>query len=219
MGASSTINPSTVFFSQDHVGMVKKNYITKKLYGVAILTLVFAGLNWGSVVIFKTDAISSLFGKDSAISKFIFVFVAACAIFVGSSRDSYLPFLGETVLPCSVLQERIPDRAEVKVRIVAPVGHKVIYWAAEPTATEQKMFTTWQDAYGDFNNVGVAIADAEGSALLQVRRPQSYWVPPGRRLAPHIHYRICGQDGILGPVRSLFIEERLEGFGNAIHLE
>ena len=199
--------------------MGKKNYISKKFYSVAILTLVLAGLNWGSLVIFKNDAVSSLFGKDSLVSKLFFIFVAFCAVYVGMSRDSYLPFLGETVMPCSILQEKVPDRAELKVRITAPVGHKVLYWAAEPGSADQKMFPTWQDAYGDFNNMGIAIADAEGSALLQVRRPQSYWVPFAKRLEPHVHYRICGSDGMLGPVRSLFIEERIEGFGNAILLD
>jgi hypothetical protein len=67
--------------------------------------------------------------------------------------------------------------------------------------------------------VGVAIAESDGSALLQVRRPQPYWVPPGHRLEPHVHYRICGKNGMLGPVRSLFIEERVEGFGTAVHIK
>ena len=194
-----------------------KNYITKKIYGLAILLLVLGGINWGSVAIFKTDAISSLFGKDSLFSRLLFVFVAFAAIYVGTSRDSYLPFLGQTVLPCSVLQEKIPEHAELKVRIIAPAGHKVLYWASEPsTDTSVK---NWQDAYANFDNAGVAIAESDGSALLQVRRPQAYWVPPGRKLEPHVHYRICGENGMMGPVRSLFIEERVEGFATAIHIE
>lgn len=194
-----------------------KNYITKKIYGLAILLLVLGGLNWGSVAIFKTDAISSLFGTNSLFSRLLFVIVAFAAIYVGTSRDSYLPFLGQTVLPCSVLQEKIPEHAELKVRIIAPAGHKVLYWAAEPTTDTS--VKNWQDAYANFDNAGVAIAESDGSALLQVRRPQAYWVPPGSKLEPHIHYRICGENGMMGPVRSLFIEERVEGFGTAIHIE
>lgn len=194
-----------------------KNYITKKIYGLAILLLVLGGINWGSVAIFKTDVVSSLFGKDSLFSRLLFVIIAFAAIYVGISRDSYLPFLGQTVLPCSVLQEKIPEQAELKVRIIAPAGRKVLYWASEPsTDTSVK---NWQDAYANFDNAGVAIAESDGSALLQVRRPQAYWVPPGRKLEPHVHYRICGENGMMGPVRSLFIEERVEGFATAIHIE
>jgi uncharacterized membrane protein YuzA (DUF378 family) len=199
--------------------MGQKEYIKKKLYGLAILILVLSGFNWGFVAIFKTDVVSSLFGKDSLISRLFFIFIVFCAIYVGISRDSYLPFLGETVLPCSALQEKIPDKAELKVRIIAPIGHKVIYWAAEPGTSTDGALKNWQDAYGNFENVGVAIAESDGSALLQVRRPQPYWVPLGHRLEPHVHYRICGKNGMLGPVRSLFIEERVEGFGTAVHIK
>jgi len=206
------------------IEMVSANmeYAKKKVYALCILVLVLAGINWGAVAIFKNDIVSSIFGKNSVFSKAFFIIVAACAIFVGSQRDAYLPFLGETVMPCSVLQEKIPDKADLKVRIVAPSGRKVIYWAAEPTAdVDEKLKTAkyWQEAYGKFDNAGVAIGDNEGSALLHVRRPQAYWVPPGRKLEPHVHYRICGENGMMGKVHSLYIEERVEGFGTAIELD
>ena len=144
--------------------------------------------------------------------------VAASALYIGLSRDSYLPFLGQTVIPCSLLNERTPEKADLKVRIIAPVGKKVLYWAASPENKEKQTSNSWREAYGHFENAGVAIAGEDGSALLQVQRPQSYWVPPGRKLEPHVHYRICSDDGMMGPVKSLFIEERIEGFGTAIHL-
>jgi len=195
-------------------------YIKKKTYAVCLLVLVIAGINWGTVAIFNIDAVSSLLGKNSIFTRIFFGFVAICAIYVGTSRDSYLPFLGETVLPCSVLQEKVPDKADLKVRITAQAGRKVLYWAAESLEATNKLSTlnNWKEAYGNFNNAGVAIADEEGSALLHVRRPQAYWVPPGKKLEPHVHYRICANDGMMGPVRSLYIEERAEGFASAIHI-
>lgn len=204
------------------MGSANMEYAKKKVYALCILVLVLAGINWGTVAIFKIDVVSSIFGKNSIFAKAFFIIAAACAIFVGSQRDAYLPFLGETVMPCSVLQEKIPDKADLKVRIVAPAGRKVIYWAAEPTAdVDEKLKTAkyWQDAYGKFDNAGVTIGDNEGSALLHVRRPQAYWVPPGRKLEPHVHYRICGENGMMGKVHSLYIEERVEGFGTAIELD
>lgn len=197
-----------------------RGMLTKKMHLVAVLLLVIGGLNWGMQAIFKIDAVSSLLGKDTLLTRGVFTLVALAAIYIGFSRDTYLPFLGETVMPCSVLKEKIPDNADLKVRIMAPHKHKVIYWAAEPSDANDKLkaVKNWKDAYGDYNNIGVAIAEEDGSALLHVRKPQPYWVPPGKKLQPHIHYRICGEGGLLGPVRSLFIEERLEGFGSAFHL-
>ena len=197
------------------------DFIKKKAYAICLFVLVLGGLNWGAVAIFKTDAVTALLGKNSVLCRIFFVIVALCAIYIGVSRDSYLPFLGETVIPCSILQEKVPDKADLKVRIIAPSTRKVLYWASEPNSnTNEKLSTlnNWKDAYGNFENAGVAIADAEGSALLHVRKPQSYWVPPGRKLEPHIHYRICAENGMMGPVRSLYIEERVEGFATAIHV-
>jgi len=192
--------------------------IEKKLFAVCLFLLVFSGLNWGTFAIFKTDIVSSLLGKGSLSSRVFFIVVAVAALYVGVSRDTYLPFLGQTVIPCSLLQERTPEKADLKVRILAPKGRKVLYWAANPEQNEKAPLKDWREAYGHFENAGIAVAGDDGSALLQVQRPQTYWVPPGRKLEPHVHYRICSDDGMMGPVRSLFIEERVEGFGTAIHL-
>jgi uncharacterized membrane protein YuzA (DUF378 family) len=194
------------------------NYLNKNLYVVAIFILVLGGLAFGTIAIFKIDAASALLGKGSLYVRLFAILVTLAAIYIGMSRDSYLPFLGETVMPCSVLSEKIPEHADLKVRVMAPKGHKVLYWAAEPKTDSDKATKNWKDAYGGFNNIGVAIAGEDGSAVLNVRRPQTYWVPPGRRLEPHVHYRICTNNGMLGSVRSLFIEEQVEGFGIVFHL-
>lgn len=192
--------------------------IEKKLFAVCLFMLVFSGINWGLLAIFKKDAVSSLLGSGSISSRIFFLVVACCAIYVGLSRDTYLPFLGQTVLPSSLLVEKVPEKADLKVRILAPRGKKVLYWAATPENKELHKELDWKQAYGNYENAGVTIAGDDGSALLQVQRPQSYWVPPGRKLEPHVHYRICSENGMVGPVRSLYIEERVEGFGTAIQL-
>jgi uncharacterized membrane protein YuzA (DUF378 family) len=196
------------------------DYLLKKLYAICVLLLVIGGLNWGTVAVFKTDAISALLGKDSIASRLIFIIVALAAVYIGFSRNSYLPFLGETVMPCTALSEKVPDKADLKVRVIAPTGFKVLYWAADAADESDKLKTlkNWKDAYGKFENIGIAIAGDDGSALLHVRKPQRYWVPPGMKLEPHVHYRVCSGDGMLGPVKSLYIEERVEGFATAIHI-
>jgi len=197
--------------------MLSKDYINKKIYLASIFLLVLSGLNWGTVAIFKTDILSSLMGKNTLGVRLFYVIIALAAIYVGFSRDSYLPFLGETVLPCSLLKEKTPDNADIKVRIIAPVGKKVLYWAADTAEDKElKNLKNWDIAYGNFENAGVSIAGDDGSALLMVKNPQSYTVPLKGKLEPHVHYRICGKNGMMGPVKSIFIESRVEGFGNAI---
>ena len=193
----------------------------KKIHALCLLFLILTGLDVGFYGLFRSEIIGYLFGFKSFTTRIICVVVGLSALNIGFSRDFYLPFLGETVLPCSLLTEKIPEKAELKVRIIAEPGKKVVYWAAEPESPADKALRygpSWKEAYGKFENAGISIAEEDGSALLQVRRPRRYWVPPGRKLEPHIHYRICAKDGMLGPVKSLFIEERAEGFGNAIHI-
>lgn len=199
------------------MGVFNKDVLRKKFHLWAIFLLVLGGLNWGAVGVFKTDLITYFLGKNSLSATLIFILVALSALWIGVQRDSYLPFLGDSVVPCSVLKEKVPDNAELKVRILAPAGRKVLYWASEPS-NDKNSKDTWKEAYGGFENAGVAIAESDNSAVLHIRRPQSYTVGFFRKLEPHVHYRICGLNGMMGPVRSLFIEESVEGFGNAFHL-
>jgi hypothetical protein len=50
-------------------------------------------------------------------------------------------------------------------------------------------------------------------AVLKVRPPQAYSVPFKGRLEPHIHFRICGETGILSRIKTVYVEDgRIEGF-------
>jgi hypothetical protein len=127
------------------------------------------------------------------------------------SRDFYLPFLGETVMPCAALEERTPSGADTTVTVQVPPNSKLLYWAAEPAAEELKQIQDWKLAYAAFSNIGVTTSDQSGTATLRVRNPQAYSVPFKGRLEPHIHYRICGEDGIMSRVNTVFINA-IEGF-------
>jgi hypothetical protein len=128
------------------------------------------------------------------------------------SRDTYFPFLGTTVLPCSVLAEKTPDGANTTLQVVVEPKAKVVFWAAEP-GTES--LYNWQEAYGRFANAGVTTADANGVATLRVRHPQPYTVPLKGTLPPHIHYRVCRDGGLMDPVQTTYV--RGEGFATVGH--
>lgn len=118
-------------------------------------------------------------------------------------RNVYLPFLGETVYPCDNLTEKTPDGADLSVKVTdVPANVKVVYWAAEPSTTI--IGNPW-DAYGKYENSGVVISDANGTATLSIRKPAGYKVPSGRKLNPHVHYRFCQESGILSSIRTATI--------------
>jgi hypothetical protein len=128
-------------------------------------------------------------------------------------RDTYLPFLGPMVAPCTVLENREPPGATKEIKVIVPANSKVIYWAAEPGAENMKELKSWKDAYVKYENAGVATANADGIAVLKVRPPQSYKVPFKGKIESHVHYRVCGDAGWMGSIQSAFINhDGPEGF-------
>ncbi len=171
---------------------------------VAMFLLVVGGLNWGFVAVFGVRG--DIFRHLGAIGRAIaHALVAVAALWVAFRRDTYLPFLGETVMPCSVLMDRVPDHADKEVHVdgLTP-GAKVIFWAAEPATEGLARIRTWQQAYLDYANAGVATVDGDGHAVFHVRKPAGYTIPGGRGLTAHVHWRVCGAgpDGMLGPVQT-----------------
>jgi uncharacterized membrane protein YuzA (DUF378 family) len=182
------------------------DYIKKKLFMIGMVLLVVGGFNWGMVALTGKDFVSSIFGRNSVIANGIFIAVGLAALGIGFFRDSYLPFLGPAVFPCSLLKEQTPEGADTEVRVLQKPGAKVMYWATEPANKDLQTISDWRKAYLSFRNAGVAEADANGYAILRVRKPQPYTVPMKGMLSPHIHYRVCMNNGFVGPVRTVTLD-------------
>ena len=163
----------------------------KKVHMLAVALLVLGGLLglW-------------CWRKRSFWGNALAVLIALAALYIGTQRDSYLPFLGETIIPCSVLRDRIPDHADLEVTVdhLKP-GAKVIFWAAEPATEGLAKIQDWQRAYLELANAGVATVTAAGTATLRIRKPQPYTVPLMGRLESHVHWRSCQDGGFMGPVQ------------------
>lgn len=183
---------------------MNQSYVMKKLYMVGVVLLIIGGFNAGLYVFTGENLVVSLFGRRSILTNALFLGMGVAALMLAFCRDFYLPFLGETVAPCSVMKEHVPEHADMKVNVRVNPGAKVMYWATEP-ATPEAGIPDWQQAYGGFKNAGVAIADAEGNAELAVRTPQAYSVPTKGKLNPHVHYRECGDDGMMKRVETAFL--------------
>ena len=192
-------------------GILTPEYAKHLLFLVSMGLLVVSALNWLFVAVFDVNSLETLFGKSIANALYILVGIAAISIMF--FRDSYLPFLGPMVAPCSVLQPREPPGATKAVKVIVPAHSKVIYWAAEPASESLKTVNSAMEAYQKYENAGVTVANADGIAILKVREPQSYKVPFMGKLESHIHYRICGESGFMGRVNTAYINHAgPEGF-------
>ena len=201
------------FYENRFVGVFNETYLQKLAFKIAISLLIVGGINWLLVGLFNINVVSRIFGK-SVFATFIYVLVGVSALVIMFDRDTYLPFLGPTVVPCSVLEVRDPPGATREVKINVGPNVKIIYWAAEPSSGEK--LNSWKNAYLDYQNAGVAISNGSGEAVLKIREPQSYKVPFKGKLEPHVHYRVCGseaQSGWMGKINTVTLNKStVEGF-------
>ncbi len=189
------------------------SYFQKFVFKIAIILLIIGALNWLSVGVFKINPLEKVTGTNSWIARTIYFLVGASALYIMFNRDTYLPFLGETVLPCAALAEHTPENADIQLEVKVPPRAKVLYWAAEPSTEGLKKLNDWRGAYLKYMNMGVTTANSQGVAVLRVRHPQPYTVPWKGRLEPHIHFRICGDNGMLSRIKTVFLSDgHVEGF-------
>jgi uncharacterized membrane protein YuzA (DUF378 family) len=182
-------------------------YYKKLAFKCAMVVLILAGLNGLMTGVFRINPLESLLGRK-LLGRTAYILIGLCAIAVMFDRDTYLPFLGPMVIPCSVLKDRSPSGATRSVQVKVRPGAKVLYWAAEPTGASEdlKRVKDWKRAYAQYDNAGVATAGEDGIATLRVREPQPYWVPMKGELQHHVHYRVCGEAGWMERVQTVFLD-------------
>jgi uncharacterized protein len=183
-------------------------YYKKLTYKVAVLFVIAGAVNWLLIGIFQYNLVQNLLGVKAG--RVVYVIVGLSAFLIMFNRDTYLPFLGESIAPCGAFPDRIPPGATKEIDIMVRPGAKVIYWASEPSLENLKQIVDWKKAYTQFENAGMVTADMQGRARLLVRPPQAYTVPMGGRLEPHIHYRVCEPKGWMGRVQTKFLSN--DGF-------
>ena len=178
---------------------------------IAISLVIIGALNWLAIGVARVNPLEKTFG--SSVSRVLYVIVGISALGLAFHRDTYLPFLGPTVIPCSLIPERIPDGADASVEVKVAPGAKVLYWAAEPATEGLKKINDWRGAYLKYMNAGVTIAGADGRARLLLKNPQPYTVPWKGRLEPHVHFRVCGENGMMERIETVYMTDgRVEAF-------
>jgi len=184
-------------------------YMSKLVHKVAIAYIVLGGIVLGVLGATKVNLLDKFLGKSSILSRILCLLIGLSALGVAFNRDTYLPFLGESVFPCSVLSEQIPPGATRTVHVRVQPNAKVVYWASEPGDGQGD----WNNAYRGYQNSGVTRADSSGLATLKVREPQGYSVPIKGHLEPHVHFRVCGVEGFVGRIKTVYLADgRVEGF-------
>ena len=175
---------------------------------VAVFFVLIGGLNWGLTafdynIVEKINRIlSDKFKKRLGLDTVIYVIVAVCSLALLFDRTTWLPFLGETVLPGSLVPLK-SHSGNTHVKVHVSPGAKVAYWAAMPGDDAD---INVRDAYAKFSNSGVVAANGEGVATLSFDKGTDYVVPGGKQIVSHVHYReFTDEYGMMGPVGTVYV--------------
>lgn len=135
------------------------------------------------------------------LEKYFYIIVGCLAVFVFNNRNTWLPFLGPSVLPSSLIPLKTNTGA-IKIIVNVKPNTKVAYWASMLSKDlEPSVFA----AYGDYSNSGVVMSDVNGIAELNISQGTGYIVPSGKYIKQHIHYRELDNDlGMMGEIKTVY---------------
>ena len=178
--------------------MYRQLVFEKITYGVLLSVAVFVLINGA----FNMNVLTHM---PIYVVRALYAIIFASSVYNVSRRDYYLPFLGNAVYPCNSLKPATPKNAtlEVTVNDVSP-SKNIVFWASERKGKMIVVSTPWE-AYDSVSNTGVCVSDEKGRAIFKVREPVAYKVPTGTVLKKHIHYRECVGNGMLGPVKTVYV--------------
>ena len=181
-------------------------YIMLNLITLSKLLLIIGGIAWGIYGALNINIIKVVL-PNSTIYRVIYVLVGLAALILMFNRNFYLPFLGETVLPQSLLnKDNQIKNGTFSIKVKVDPNVRVIYWASEST----KDILPVSLAYGEFLNSGITTSDKDGIANLVLRKPSSYSVKKGlfkKTLKPHIHYRYILPNGLMSEIKTKYVSK------------
>lgn len=181
-----------------------KNWKKLKLNKNMMKLVLFGSLVWGIIGLTNLNLVKEILKKlnISNIERIIYIVVGLSALFL-FKRDTILPFLGESVMPHYLLNEKYPINYVIEKKINIPPNTKVIYWAAE---TNKNVIENPWKAYLNYENSGVTNSDSKGNAILKVRKPAAYKKPNKNIIIlPHIHYRYFISPGMMSNVKTIYL--------------
>jgi len=185
----------------------KKSPIKIKFFVTTLLIL--SGISWGILGASGYNVISraSRLTGIPYLSRIIYLLFGIAALLYLKeyfNRTTFLPFLGQSILPPNLLSIGHPIRFDREITLTAPEDAKyILFWAsqAKNRIDENGVASSPESAYGDLSNSG-AVAVENGKGVIKIMEPESYQVR-GKVLKPHVHYRWLDQTGILSEVEKL----------------
>jgi len=183
-------------------------YLDKYIFMIANILVLFAAINTAAYKLYPDYNLLGFFIKDRVFRRAFYILVGILAIYLIVRRETYLPFLGESVVPYSVFSEKnnsvlTESSKPITITINAPNAEKVIWWAA--SEDHHTVANDPEEAYKEYTNSGVSNVSKEGTVTIVFPCPTQYKVPSGKTLKKHLHYRET-HGGMLSEVKTIFLD-------------
>jgi uncharacterized membrane protein YuzA (DUF378 family) len=175
-------------------------YQTRLLNFYITIIVLFGAINTGLMCV-NINIIEKL--KDYFyLDKIVAVIILLCALYLLSKKETVLPFLGESVIPSTLIPLK-KNNGNMAINVKVEPNSKVIYWASLPNESNKPQV---KEAYGNYSNYGTIMSDATGNAKLTITKGTGYIVPNGKYIKPHIHYRVFNNENpeFVSPVYTVY---------------
>jgi hypothetical protein len=146
--------------------------------------------------------------NNNNVKKLILSLLSLYALYLLFDIKTYLPFLGETVLPSKLLcnnknnSDIINNNNLIHLKIKTDMDtEKIVWWAADKE-DDKRVINNPKEAYKNYNNSGISLVD-NGHTEVVLLCPKSY-IAGGNELPKHLHYRESKKD-VLGDVKTIDI--------------
>lgn len=163
-----------------------------KLHIFLVGLIIIGSINYGTSLLgcnmikYLSNFMNNLFKSSLYLDKIIYFSIAVGSIYLAFKRDTWLPFLGNSVLPGAVIPLSQPTNTNMIVKIKTLPNVKIVYWAALNKGDSTNVYL----AYNNYENSGVVMSDKNGDASLPIMVGSGYTLPNGKVLPRHVHYRI-----------------------------
>ncbi len=156
---------------------------------IIISIIILGTLNYGAMSVNYNliELISKNFKIN--ITHILYIIIAISGLYMALDMTTWLPFLGESILPSTLVPLTQPPNPDTFIKINTIPNTKIAYWASD-----KKYITDVNEAYNDYKNSGVVVSDNNGDAILSIIKGDDYIVPSNKLIKKHIHYRTLGNE-------------------------
>ena len=174
------------------------------LYMVVVFVVILSSATW--------LLLGALMSDIPLMLRLVMMIIGVLAIIIMPNMYMYLPFLGQTALPASILQDTEPKGNVILALDGLPPNIKVIFWAASQDfgADDAKVTIGPRRAYDDSINGGVTTSSDMGVAHATIFCPQKYMVNRlgiDKVLPRHIHFRYELPGGLFSSVQTMEVAD------------